>query len=38
MDDLDTPNCPQCLTPLVIAGTEKHPYWFCPVCKVARLN
>lgn len=38
MDDIESPNCPQCLTRLEIAGTEEHPYWFCPVCKVARLS
>lgn len=38
MDDDTAPNCPQCQTQLVVAGTEKHPYWFCPLRKVARLN
>lgn len=37
-DDLpDVPHCPECLTQLEVAGTEDHPYWWCPVCKVARL-
>jgi hypothetical protein len=29
---------PQCLTSLEVAGTEDHPYWWCPWCKVARLS
>jgi formamidopyrimidine-DNA glycosylase len=38
MDDVIAPNCTDCLTPLEAAGTERHPYWWCPVCKVARLS
>jgi hypothetical protein len=39
MDDgLSTPNCGECLTRLLLAGSDEHPYWWCPVCKVARLN
>jgi hypothetical protein len=40
-DDLPgvtTPNCEECLHPLEVAGTEAHPYWWCPECRVARLS
>jgi hypothetical protein len=39
-DELDnaTPNCPECFTPLEVAGTVEHPFWWCPVCRVARVN
>jgi hypothetical protein len=37
-DDAFTPNCVECLTQLEVAGTEKHPYWWCPLCKVVRLT
>ena len=33
MDDgLDTPNCPNCLTRMEIAGTEEAPFWRCADC------
>ena len=38
IDDLGTPNCDECLTPLELAGTDDRPYWYCPSCKVARLT
>jgi hypothetical protein len=39
MDDgLTTPNCPACLTHLWAAGSDEKPYWWCPICKVARLT
>jgi len=37
-DELDAPNCSECLTRLEVAGTETHPHWWCPSCKVARLS
>lgn len=37
MDDVDQPLCPDCLVVLEVAGTETHPYWWCPSCRVARL-
>jgi transposase-like protein len=36
-DDLVVPRCEKSLTALQVAGTERHPYWLCPSCKVARL-
>jgi tRNA(Ile2) C34 agmatinyltransferase TiaS len=38
MVDDDSPNCPECLIRLEVAGTERNPYWWCPECKVARLT
>lgn len=41
MDDDDlpgTPCCPECGTMLEVAGTERFPFWWCPNCKVARVN
>jgi len=38
MDGLDTPNCEVCLARLWPAGSDEHPYWWCPSCKVARLS
>jgi|GEM_PF-4775768 len=38
MDELETPNCRTCLVPLIVAGTEDHPYWACPDCKIALLS
>lgn len=37
-DGTAAPNCPECLTPLEVAGTVEHPYWYCPVCRIARVN
>lgn len=36
--DAAAPNCEECLHPLEVAGTEAHPYWWCPSCRVARLG
>jgi len=36
MDD-KPPNCDTCLTTLEVAGTEQHPYWWCPTCRIAQL-
>ncbi len=38
MDEVIAPNCPECLAALEVLGTVEHPYWWCPVCKVARLS
>ena len=38
MDDVDTPNCEQRLTRLEVLGTENHPYWWYPSCKMAHLS
>jgi hypothetical protein len=35
---LTPPTCEECLHALEVAGTEAHPYWWCPECKVARLS
>jgi hypothetical protein len=32
------PNCERCLTPMVVAGTEDHPYWLCVSCAFVRLS
>jgi hypothetical protein len=37
-DGIGTPNCPECLTMLWPAGSDEHPYFWCPTCKVARLS
>ena len=38
-DGIDTPNCPECLTRLEVAGDLlDHLYWWCPSCKVAHLS
>jgi len=37
-DDAATPNCQSCLTPLEVAGTVEHPYWWCPSCRIAVLG
>jgi len=29
---LDTPNCPQHLTPMEVAGTIDDPEWWCAEC------
>lgn len=33
-----TPNCPTCLHPLEITGTDTRPYWTCPSCGHAALT
>jgi formamidopyrimidine-DNA glycosylase len=38
MDEIGTPNCPECLSVLQVAGTAQRPYFWCPVCRVARLT
>jgi hypothetical protein len=37
-DPFYTPNCPRCLERLQITGTELHPYWICPGCRIAYLS
>lgn len=37
MDDLDTPNCPDCLTRCEIAG-EDIPQWWCLECEQVLLE
>jgi ribosomal protein S27AE len=32
------PNCPRCLTRMVLAGTEERPYWLCDDCGFLRLS
>lgn len=38
MDDIDSPHCPECNEGLETVGSVKHPFWWCPACKVARLG
>ncbi len=38
VDDLDVPNCPDCLARLEVAGTVEHPYWWCPMCAIVKLS
>lgn len=40
-DDLPAevaPRCPDCHMLLEDAGSVERPFWWCPVCKIARLN
>jgi len=36
--DLDVPNCPQCLTPMVINGPDMRPFWRCPECSMTKIS
>ena len=33
-----TPNCPNCLTRMVLVGTDERPYWLCDDCEFIRLE
>lgn len=35
LDNIDPPNCPNCLTRCVGAGTPSHPFWACLSCRTA---
>jgi hypothetical protein len=36
-DGLGVPNCPSCLTPMDLAGSEIAPYWRCDDCGLTAL-
>jgi ribosomal protein L37AE/L43A len=37
MDDLDTPNCPACLLPMMAATRGDTYVWCCPGCGLVKL-
>ena len=37
-DPFETPDCPVCLMPLDIAGSDRHLHFVCPTCDLAFLS
>lgn len=37
LDDLGTPNCPTCLTPLEVEGDDNAVHWRCASCGLVKV-